>query len=299
MLADLFPRERRATAMGIYSLGVPAGLFLGLVVGGFLNQSFGWRVTLLSLGLPGLAVALLVRLTIREPARDASPSMGQIQPFWQTLRQLSGRGTFVHISLGCALTSMVSASANTWLPSLFIRNFQLQTGEIGLWLGLIVGLPGAIGIYVGGWLSDRLGQHDLRWSLWFVTITLILATPLGMISFAMPSARMTFIMLILPMMLGNCFIATTFAQVQNITEPHMRATASALLFLVLNLIGWGIGPQLAGFLSDILAPLSGTRAINHALMIITLGNIWAALHYYFAGKSLPHALKAVENPREL
>lgn len=294
MLADLFGREERSTAMGIYALGIPFGIFLGLLVGGWLNALYGWRITLMAVGLPGLLLAVAVRYTIAEPVRgaaDAVDDAGAAPALRQVVRFLAARRAFVHLAAGCAITTLVGGCMSMWTPSFLARAFGMGTADIGLWLGLIAGIPGGIGIFLGGWLSDRAGARDARWRLWTVSIALSLAVPFAVAAYFAKSGQSALWLLVLPFLLGNFFQATTFAQTQALVGVRMRATAAAILFLVLNLAGYGLGPQLVGVLSDMLASQSGDRALGNALAMIMPLNLWAAVHYYRAGHHLPRDLE--------
>lgn len=289
MLADYFPTENRATALGIYSLGIPFGILFGFIAGGWLNEFFGWRVAFFIVGVPGLLLAILVRFTLREPPRGMAEGRvaDEEQPtIMETFRFLWSKRSFRHMAVGGGLTAFVGYGVITWVPSFLIRSYDMNTGDVGTYLGLILGIPGGIGIALGGYLADRYGARDTRWYLWIVSVALIASTPLFFGVYLSNTAFASLMFLILPILLGNFYQATTFSQTQGLVSLRMRSVAAAVLLFILNMIGLGAGPQAVGILSDILQPSYGDESLRYALLILSTVQIWAAYHYYQAGKSL-------------
>ena len=293
MLADYFPTENRATALGIYSLGIPFGILFGFIAGGWLNEFFGWRVAFFIVGVPGLLLAILVRFTLREPPRGMAEGRvaDEEQPtIMETFRFLWSKRSFRHMAVGGGLTAFVGYGVITWVPSFLIRSYGMSTGDVGTYLGLILGIPGGIGIALGGYLADRYGARDTRWYLWIVSVALIASTPLFFGVYLSSTAFASLMFLILPILLGNFYQATTFSQTQGLVSLRMRSVAAAVLLFILNMIGLGAGPQAVGILSDILQPSYGDESLRYALLILSTVQIWAAYHYYQAGKSLEEDL---------
>jgi len=293
MLADYFPKENRATALGIYSLGIPFGILFGFIAGGWLNEFFGWRVAFFIVGVPGLLLAILVRFTLREPPRGMAEGRvaDEEQPtIMETFRFLWSKRSFRHMAVGGGLTAFVGYGVITWVPSFLIRSYGMNTGDVGTYLGLILGIPGGIGIALGGYLADRYGARDTRWYLWIVSVALIASTPLFFGVYLSSTAFASLMFLILPILLGNFYQATTFSQTQGLVSLRMRSVAAAVLLFILNMIGLGAGPQAVGILSDILQPSYGDESLRYALLMLSTVQIWAAYHYYQAGKSLKEDL---------
>jgi MFS family permease len=295
MIADYYPAERRATALGLYSLGIPVGILFGFLAGGWINEFFGWRVAFFVVGIPGVLLAIVMRMTVKEPPRGmaegrastaAQPSIGD------TFRYLWAKRAFRHLAFGGALTAFVGYGVTSWMPSFLIRSHGMSTGEIGTWLGLILGIPGGIGIVAGGWLADRLGARDQRWYMWLVAVALLACVPFSVGVYLAPTALLALLFLIIPVALGNFYQATTFSQVQGLSTLKMRAVAAAVLLFILNIIGLGLGPQVTGILSDALRPQFGDESLRYSLLICGFANIWAAWHYYLAGKYLKEDLAA-------
>jgi predicted MFS family arabinose efflux permease len=293
MISDYFPANKRATALGIYSLGIPFGILFGFIAGGWLNEFFGWRVAFFVVGVPGLLLALVVRFSLREPPRgmaEGRTDTGEQPGILETFSYLWNKRSFRHLAFGGALTAFVGYGIVTWVPSFLIRSHGMDTGEVGTWLGLILGIPGGIGIVLGGWMADRYGARDTRWYLWVVSVALILGAPFAFGVYLSDSPVWALIFLIMPVLLGNFYQATTFSQTQGLVTLRMRAVAAAILLFILNIIGLGAGPQAVGILSDLLNPAYGQESLRYSLLIFSFVNVWAAWHFYVAGKTLAEDL---------
>ncbi|MFK7914721.1 MAG: spinster family MFS transporter [Pseudomonadales bacterium] len=295
MIADYYPAHRRATALGIYSLGIPFGILFGFIAGGWMNEFFGWRVAFFVVGIPGLLLALVVRLTLREPPRGMAEGKkldDTDQPsVKETFAALWRKPAFRHLSIGGGLTAFVGYGVTTWFPSFLVRSYGMETGEIGTYLGLILGIPGGIGIVLGGYLADRFGSKDTRWYLWIVTVALLLGMPFAIAMYLTSNPYWALALMVIPVMLGNFYQATTFSQVQGLVGLKMRAVAAAVLLFILNIIGLGLGPQFVGLVSDLLIPMYGEESLRYALLIAGMFNIWAAFHYFMAGRHLEDDLE--------
>ncbi len=300
MLADLYPASERATALGIYSLGIPFGIMFGLFAGGAIADEFGWRMAFFIVGIPGLLLSVLVFMTVKEPPRGHadghSPVSGSDHAsILEVFRFLAKRKSFVHLAVGGGLTAFVGYGLITWAPTFFVRSHEMSLTEAGFWLGLVLGIPGGLGIVAGGWVSDRYGAKDTRWYLWVVTIALAIAVPTGAAAFLVDAWWASLLLLSLPVMLGNFYQGTTFAQTQGLAPVRMRAVAAAILLFILNFIGFVFGPPAVGFLSDLLVPTFGNDALRYSLFTWGFFNLWAAFHYWRAGSFLPGDLARADD----
>ncbi|MEC7734909.1 MAG: MFS transporter, partial [Pseudomonadota bacterium] len=289
MISDYFPANSRSTALGIYSLGIPFGIMFGLFAGGWINEYFGWRMAFFVVGIPGIIIALIFRYTVQEPLRGQAEGRidDKAQPsIPETMRYLLKKRSFRHLAFGAALAAFVGYGAITWLPSFFQRSYEMQTGEVGWYLGLILGIPGGLGIFLGGYLSDYFGSKDTRWCLWIVALAMAITVPLYYMVFLSPNAYSSFLWLIVPIFFGNFYQATTFSQTQGVVELRMRSVAAAILLFIINIIGLGFGPQAVGILSDFLNPEYGKESLRYSLLILSTIKLWCAYHYYLAGKYL-------------
>ena len=299
ILADYYPANERATALGIYSLGIPIGILFGFFVGGWMNEWFGWRVAFFVVGIPGIVLALVIRFTLREPERGMSETRvtapGSQPSVAAVFRYLLARRSFVHMALGGGITAFVGYGLISWSAAFLARSHGMSSGEIGTWLGLIFGIPGGIGIVLGGRLADYFGARDARWYLWIVALALLVSVPAGVFVFLLDDIRAVLLLMVLPVMLGNFYQATTFAQTQTLVGLRMRSVASAILLFVINIVGLALGPSVVGLISDLLAADYGQHSLRWALLICSLANVWAAWHYWRAGAAFPADLARVED----
>jgi MFS family permease len=294
MISDYFPPEKRATALGIFSLGVPFGILVGFMAGGWLDQELGWRHAFVVVGLPGVVLAAIVALTLREPVRGASEGLdsatGQGPNAFEVITYLWRLRSFRHVALGSALYAFVGYSSTNWLPSFLSRSHGMEQGDIGTALALIIGLGGGAGIYLGGVLADRFTRIDaadaVRVPMWAV----LLAFPPGFIVFLSPNTTLALSAFVIPAFLGLMYQAPAFAVTQALATPKMRATAAAVLLFVINIIGLALGPPVTGALSDLLEPRFGTASLGYALLIVSGGLLWSGIHFRLARRSLPEDL---------
>lgn len=296
LLSDYFPPERRATALAIYASGIHFGTAFGYLAGGWINEAFGWRTAFFVVGLPGVIVALLVRLTVREPARGASEggrAPDDVPETREVLRFLWALRSFRHLSFASALTAFAGYGLAIWTPPFLMRVHGMGTAEIGLWLGLIAGGAGATGAYLGGILVDRFGSSDPRRGLWLPALTAIGALPFVMLLLFWPDPRQALLLSIPATLLGAMWLGPVFALTQTLVRVRMRAVASAILLFVVNLIGLGLGPQIVGLLNDLLHPTFGPEAVRWSLAgVVSVMSLWAAVHFALAARTVRRDLEA-------
>lgn len=316
LITDFFAPRRRGTAFSIYSLGVPVGVLLGSIAGGYIAQAYGWRVTFAIFGAPGLLLAMLIPLTIREPARgrlDPGQPVEETPPDFQAVLQLFARKrALFHCVAGASAAAFGAYSILTFSAPFFIRSFGATLTEAGIFLGLTGGLSAGVGIFVSGILTDRLSLRDRRWAVWIPAIGLLLALPGYVLGFLAPTKEVAMAILLIPPALQYLYLGPTFGLMHNMVPPRMRATATALLYLAVNLFGMGLGPTLTGFLSDRFAganfaggdyaarcltnpPVADVAALcrvaaadglRWALILATGAFLWAAVHYLLAARTL-------------
>jgi len=290
LISDYFAPEKRAMALSIFALGVPIGVMFGFLVGGWMEEYFGWRTAFLVVGLPGILLAIIVRLTLREPPRGLSETTirdhGEQPSMREVARYLWGLRSFRHVAFAAALHAFVGYGVVSWLPSFLARSYQMGGAEIGTWLALLAGIVGGLGTVAGGWLGDRYAKKDRRWYVWISGITILLAVPFTIYAFLGGDKYWTLAMYILPTFFGAFYHGPTGAVIQGLAQVRMRAISAALYVLMVNLIGLGLGPLAVGVISDLLAPAYGVESLRYALLCVFLVNIWSALHYLFAAKTL-------------
>lgn len=322
LIADLYPPRRRATALAIYSFGIPLGTMIGAVSGGWLAQNFSWRVALLVVGLPGIVLALLFRLVAREPVRGAMDPAGQAErrpSVAETARHVFGNRAFLHITIGATLVGFVGYGTGTFAQAYFIRMFHLNYAEVGLAFGLVGGLSAGLGTLLGGVMGDWAGKHSRYWYALLPAIGLLIATPTYIIAFTRDAWMMAIWWMLVPGLFHYAYIGPTLGTMHNIAEPRMRAMATALFFVVVNLIGLGVGPYATGAAIDFAieqrfeglgfanfvtlcpggaAPPDAGTALAGAcstasglgtrdgIVVILLVFLWAAAHYFVAARKM-------------
>ncbi|REL25117.1 MFS transporter [Thalassotalea euphylliae] len=300
IISDIFPRESRAGAIGFYSTGVSIGILFGFLLGGWLNDVFGWRTAFLVVGAPGIILAVIVRYTLKEPLRGLAENkvINEQSPpsFKETLKLLMSRSSFVHMALGSALTAFVGYGFVNWSASFMLRSYEITTTELGVWLAMIIGVGGAIGVFGGGVLADKLAKKDVRWYAWLPGIAALLGLPF-FITFCLTNDKYTALYsLIVPSVMANLFLGCVVATTHSLVGLRMRAMSSAIFFLILNIIGLGLGPSSIGFLSDILSPTYGSQSLRYAMLyILPVVSFWSVCHFYIGSRSLK---KDLENAPE-
>ena len=298
IISDLFPPEKRSGAMAVFSLGVPIGILIGFTVGGYVAANYGWRSAFYVVGIPGIMLAVLSFLFLREPPR------GMADGFSGETEKTDIRGVFVlmlrrktalHLVLGAMITSFVSYGLGAWAAAFLIRSFNVDIAFAGLALGITLSTGGALGAFVGGVFSNILRKRDVRWPCWLICITTAIAIPLGMIAYTASNVYVALVFLCFPAAMGSLYFGPTIAMLHGVVPLSARATASAIMFLILNLAGLGFGPTAVGFVSDSLSLTLGQESLRYALLTIAFIQIWAILHFYMASRYLIADTEAVNS----
>lgn len=290
MISDIFPPERRASALGFYSTGVNIGILFGFLLGGWLNEFFGWRVAFMVVGAPGILIAILVRMTLAEPLRGAMEAR-EVKSDSVSTREvmalLWSRKSFRHMAFGASLNAFASYSVANWTASFMIRSHGMSTGELGTWLALIMGLAGAIGVFGGGLLADRLARKDKRWYMWLPALAGVITVPFSVSVYLAGGGYTALLLAVVPGLLSNVYLGNTIASTHGLVGLRMRALSSAILFLILNIIGLGAGPWTVGILSDALEASKGIESLRYAMLyVIPVFGAWSVIHFYLASRHL-------------
>ena len=290
MLADLFPPEERSTAMGIFGAGANFGVLIGFLLGGWLNQLYGWRIAFLAVGAPGLALAALVALTVREPQRGAADGMaGRVEdapPLWVVVRRMASTPSLVVLILASSAGTFVAYSSVTWIPAYLLRTFDVQSGLVGTTLSFAMGAVGGAGTLFGGVIADRLARRDPRWRLWFGAGALIVAIPFFVAMLFVQSFWGAVALYLLPAFASIIYTGPTFALVQSLMPVPMRSVAASVNLLIINLVGLGLGPLTVGLLSDAYVPRFGDDSLRWALLTITLLWVLASVLFCLSARTL-------------
>jgi len=288
LISDYFPLSTRATALSLYALGVPLGSMLGSLLGGWGNELYGWRNAFMLVGAPGVLVALLVVLTIKEPARGQSDvgisdAARLVAPkLSSALRYLWRQASFRNMAIAAGLHSLVWYAGSTLNAAFLHRSHGMTSGEAGSWLALFAG-TGAVGTFLGGYLADRISVRtsDRRWYMWVPGCATLAMVPFQFSSYLAGSLWVMAPSFVIMLILGSCFFGPSFAMSQGLAPVRMRAVATSLVLFIQTLVGLGLGPVIVGMISDHLKPSIGdAQGLRYGLVSVGVVNIWAAFHYF-------------------
>lgn len=306
LIADYFNRAERPRAVSIYMLGKPLSIVFGFFVAGWLNEFYGWRMTFMLLGGPGLLLAGVAWFTLKEPRRrkeGVGASVGDavhaepVQPgLKEVCATLWANATFRHLVLCLSVSFFFGYGILQWQPAFFIRSYGLKTGELGTWMALIYGVGGLFGIYWGGALASRYAANNERLQLSAMAIAfssfgLILAC-----AYLVTNLYFAFALLALATIGGHSITGPIFALIQTLVPERMRAMSVAIIYLFANLVGMGLGPLAAGALSDAFRSWAGEESLRYALLSLCPGYLWCGWHLWRGSRTvtgdLEHAHRA-------
>jgi len=296
LLADYFVPSKRATALGIYALGIPIGILFGNLAGGWIDEFFGWRYAFFVVGIPGILLAILLRVTVKEPPRGHTETTKQTLdqvPFSVVVKTMWQKKSFRHMSLGAATQAFVGYGAIAWMPMFLVRSHDMSSGEVGTALGLIIGICGGVGTFLGGYMADRLGTRNVKWYMLIPALGFLISVPFGFVVFYTHNLVIALACYCLPAFLVNLYTGPTFGMTQGLAPLAMRAAAAALLLFIINIIGLVFGPTTVGLLSDWFQSawqLNNTESLRFALMACNMIYIISFINYYFASRHLENDL---------
>ena len=301
LLADYFPPEKRAFAQGILATAPNIGILVGLFGGALIAEAYGWRSVFLVFGIPGVLLAILIQLTIKEPLKVTASASEEGAGLFSTLGNIFRLPSFAHIMVGVGFTGIAGYGLGVWSPSLLVRVHNMSLVDAGLYLGLIGVFGGGLGTISSGLLVDRLARRDKRWQLWLPAIGIFLALPTQLAFLLWPAEHrlvmgdvdvpFALVFMALSAVFASFWIAPSYAAVQNLVPQYWRTQASALMLLAINLLGMGLGPLLVGMLSDLLSQF-GDSSVRYGLSIgVSLSLVGGIA--YLRGSTL--YARAVEN----
>lgn len=267
LIADRVAPERRASAMAFYALGIPIGSLLGTALGGFLADTLGWRNAFLVAGIPGILMAVVVLVLIKDrnrPLRSQAPGTAPDSMF-AAMGSLFKSPAYLILVAAASASSVLSYGKGTWTIIFFQRSYGLSPSEVGYTFGILGGLAGVFGTWLGGWLAERYGQVNRRHVVTAPAIGMALAVPIAIAAYLMTDWRLSLALLMLPTILNSLYYGPVYASTQGLVPQHHRATASAFLLFCQNLIGLGLGPLVFGMMSDWLKPTYGEDSVRYVL----------------------------------
>jgi MFS family permease len=301
LIGDYFDARRRATALSIFQMGGYIGSFLGLILGSWIGQHYGWRNAFLIVGLPGIAIAALLKLTLRELPRgysDPTRAVVEPPPPMQVMRTLWAKSSFRHLSFAAALHNFAVYGVGNWYAAFLMRSHGMTLLQAGTALAFVTVIGGALGTALGGILSDRFAtrRQDSRYYLWVPALSLLIGFPITQSVFIVQDTQLVIALLVPVVLCSAAYLAPSITATYTLVGIRERALASAMLLFILNLIGLGLGPLLAGIASDVLRdrfvgdgmsePAALAEGLRWSLRIMVVVNLWSAVHYFLAARTL-------------
>ncbi|RIJ16350.1 spinster family MFS transporter [Henriciella mobilis] len=347
LIADYFAPSSRATAVSIYALGVPLGgmfaaVFAGFIVGNLDGPSLaamfeawgwnwalgladwqnveGWRVAFILVGIPGILLAFIVKMTIKEPPRGYSdpPELQQLEraSMGEAFKVLSKKTTFWHIVAGATVASFVGYGVAQFTTSFLVRTHGLDLQTAAVLFGVIIGLMAALGVFMSGFLADKMAKRYPTALSWMPALGMGLSVPLYAVGFLAPTVWLALPPLMAAAALHYFYLGPMYAIVGGVVDSRMRATSVAITLFIVNLLGYGLGPPLIGFLSTALKGMflagndlgltleackvttelsaeaaaacanANSEGLRWSIIAFCSLYAWAAIHYLLAGKTL-------------
>ncbi|MDP3660990.1 MFS transporter [Phenylobacterium sp.] len=329
LISDYYPASRRTSAIALFSIGVPIGALIGSVAGGWLAQNYGWRTAFVVASLPGFLLAPLLRFTVKEPPRgnwDASRLAGAAAaptpPLKEVVKKQFSTKTFRHFCIGTVVATFAGSGGGAFLGAYYVRRFAIDYTTVGLVLGMLSGVAALMGTFLGGFITDFLARWSKRWYAGLPALALACAAPIYLLGYMQTDWRMQVAIMLVSGTLVSLTTVPFYGLTQNLMPARMRASAAAVIFFFINLIGLGFGPLFYGVMIDAVtkhlfagyglgeyvalcgnagvkaaaeniatachtATAQGTRWTLAAGMI---GYVWAAVHFFIASRSITHDL---------
>jgi predicted MFS family arabinose efflux permease len=296
LISDSVAPEKRSSAIAFYGIGIPVGSLLGLIVGGVLNDAYGWRNAFLIVAIPGVLMAFMLPFILKEPRKSkamiaAGPAKAALSTM-EAVREVFSSRAFAYLAIAASITAFLSYGKGVWAIILFIRSHGLSAGETGLLLGIVLGIAGIIGTWLGGMMADRFGKADKRHILTTPAIGMVIAAPLLFLGYYVTDWRIAIALLALPTALNAAYYGPTYGCVQGLVRPEARAMAAAIMIFAQNLIGLGLGPLLFGMLSDAFKPIAGDESVRWVLYGAAWLGLIPAFFFWRASLRLKDELKS-------
>jgi MFS family permease len=293
LISDYFPARQRGTGLALYSLGVPLGSMLGVLYGGRVAAAYNWRIAFYAVGLPGIVLALILLLVVREPKRGAldevalgADAHAPAPPVGQVITAFFANRTLLCMAIACGISAFAGYAMLNWNPPMLMRVKGATLKEVSNYYGWVIGGTGVVGTFLAGWLADKLGQKDRRWYAWIPVIAFTLSLPALAGLIWAPTWQIALAFIAVPALLNNMYLAPALAVVQNAVPPGQRTMAGAILLFVLNIIGLGGGPIFVGKVSDMAKPQFGDHSLLVGYAALAPVIVIAIIAYLVAANSI-------------
>ena len=289
LISDYFPPQERARAFAVFSFGIPVGSAAGILFGGLIAARIDWRMAFYVCGIAGLLLAPLLAFTVREPVRgrlDAPGAKTAAPPLSEVLRFVGGKGSFWLITFGATSSSTIGYGLAFWLPQFLARSFGMSLTSLSLYYSAIAFFGGVLGIWMGGYLADRLGRTSKAAYARVPATAFVLSIPFYAAGMLSTSPALAFVVFLIPSALGLVWLGPVITAIQHLVPPAMRATASAAFLFVNNLFGIGFGIFFFGKMSDLLGPRFGAESLRYSILIGLVFYVLAAILLFLASRRL-------------
>ncbi|MGQ2990798.1 MAG: spinster family MFS transporter [Brevundimonas sp.] len=267
LISQYFPPERRGRALAIYSMGIPAGLAAGVLLGAAIAKAVDWRAAFIVIGLAGVVIAPIFRLVVKEPPRQAVT--GQRVAVSEVFAILARKPSFWLLAFAAAMSSLTGYGLAFWTPSIAMQTFGFDLAQTSHFFGSLLLIGGVTGVLGGGVLADRLGRADRGAYAKVSAVAWLITMPLFVLGFLSPSPVVAWLLLVVPNALTLVFVGPITTAVQHLAPAHMRATAAACFLFINNLVGIGAGSWLMGGVSDVMTPHFGADALRYSAVAVT------------------------------
>ena len=290
LIAEYFPPEKRAVALGIYGSAVPIGAFIASAGGGWIVENFNWRIAFFIAGAPGILVGLVMWLTVKDTRphgkllKAFAHQEGDVT-FAHAFKELASKPAYWHIVAGGTVVAFVAFGVSAFYGSLFVRVFELGYAELGLKIGLMIGIAGVLGSWAGGWFGTWLDKKSPAGSMLAVAIVFLLVIPATYAAVNVASVNLSFVLLSIMTFASTFYYGPTFALIQELASDRVRAMAVAIFLLVSGIFGIGLGPVFVGTVSDLISggdPALEAKGITGAIAITGAFSAWSAFHFWRA-----------------
>jgi predicted MFS family arabinose efflux permease len=288
VIADLYPPQKRAGALSFYSAGLNVGLLFAFFGGGWLAENYGWRITFMAAGIPGLVLALVLLFTVKEPKRGLIEKLPDTKPpsVFAVFAYLWQQRSFRWFSVGTAMSSFAGYAGINWIPAFLIHTHHLSLHFIGFALSVLTGVFGALGTYLAGVFADLGGRRDVRWNMYVPIIATFIGLPFTPIFYLASDWHAALLAAIGPSLVGAAFVGPAYAMTQALVPLRMRTRAAAILLFILNIIGYAPAAFVIGVISDALKPIAGADSLRYALMCGMITTLTGAYCYWRASRTL-------------
>jgi predicted MFS family arabinose efflux permease len=265
VISQYFPPEKRARAMSIYSMGIPVGLAAGVLLGAAIAKAVDWRAAFVVVGVAGIVLAPIFRLVVNEPPKAPAAAGARVGAVFGILVK---KPSFWFMAFAAAASSTAGYGLAFWVPSILIESFAFDLTTTSYFVGSLLLVGGATGVFLGGVLADRLGRMDRGAYAKVSGLAWLATAPLFIAGFLTPSPVLAWCLLLIPNALNLVFVGPLTTAAQHLVPAHMRATAAACFLLINNLIGIGAGSWLLGGISDVMTPHFGEEALRYSAIVM-------------------------------